>query len=85
MDTIHDLRLKTSLPYDSVESMLSRSCSKLYSMTLDGIEDSKGGQPRKVIRISFEDPADRERFREHFQKARDTSPLGTPKPHIPAS
>lgn len=58
---------------------------------MDGIEDTKTG-PRKVIRISFEDPADRERFRDTFQKARDSTAtsasalrLSTPKPHPPAA
>ena len=89
-NTNHDLKLKTSLPYDNVENMLSNSCSKLYSMTLDGIEDTKSG-PRKVIRISFEDPADRERFRANFQKTREATSsalpptrMGIPKPHTPA-
>jgi hypothetical protein len=63
----HDLRLKTWLPYDRVESLLQTCCTKLYSMTLDGIQETKNG-PCKVLRISFEDPADRERFRNTFEK-----------------
>ena len=39
--------------------MLTTCCIKLYSMTLDGFEETTTGS-RKVIRISFEDPADRE-------------------------
>ena len=79
MGAFHDLRLKTSLPYDRVESMLLTACTKLYSMTLDGFEETKSG-PRKVIRISFEDPADRERFRNTFQKSRDTRTAAVPPP-----
>jgi hypothetical protein len=91
MTAHHDLRLRTSLPYERVENMLTSACSKVYSMTLDGIEETKSG-PRKVIRISFEDPADRERFRITFQKARDSAVpdaaalrLSTPKPQPPAA
>lgn len=52
MNEHHDLRLKTSLPYERVANMLTTCCSKLYSMTLDGFEETKSG-PRKVTRISF--------------------------------
>ncbi len=75
----HDLRLKTSLSYERVENLLSKACEKLYSMTLDGFEETKSG-PRKVIRISFEDPADRERFRVNFQRSRDSSAPSVPHP-----
>ncbi len=76
MTTIHDLRLKTSLSYEHIDDILAGCCLKLYSMTLDDIEESSRGQ-RKVLRISFEDPADRERFRVSYQKSRDeaASPL----------
>ncbi len=66
----HDLKLRTWLPYDRIEHLLEACCSKVYSMTLDNMEDTDHG-PRKVIRISFEDPADRERFRVAFQKSQD--------------
>lgn len=91
MTAHHDLRLRTSLPYERIESMLTTSCTKVYSMSLDGFIETKSG-PRKVIRISFEDPADRERFRVTFQKARDGNGtdaaalrLSTPKPHTPVA
>ncbi len=67
----HDLRLKTRLPYDSVEHLLSTCCIKLYSLSLDGIQETRNG-PCKVLRISFEDPADRERFRVTFEKRSPT-------------
>ncbi len=79
MSEHHDLRLKTSLPYERVETMLTTCCSKLYSMSLDGFEETKSG-PRKVIRISFEDPADRERFRVSFQKSRGLDKSDVPAP-----
>jgi len=79
MNAHHDLRLRTSLPYDRVESMLTTCCTKLYSMTLDGFVETKSG-PRKVIKISFEDAADRERFKTTFQKNRDTLSSDVPMP-----
>lgn len=66
----HDLKLKTSSAYERIEHLLEACCSKLYSMTFEGIEDTDDG-PRKVIRISFEDPGDRERFRSAYQRSRD--------------
>jgi hypothetical protein len=72
MTISHDLKLKTALPYTKVEHLLSTCCSKRYSMTLDDIEETENG-PRKVIRITFEDPADREQFRNTFQQARGES------------
>jgi hypothetical protein len=67
------------LPYERVENMLTTCCIKLYSMTLDGFEETKAG-PRKVIRISFEDPSDRERFRVSFQKTRGLDKADIPMP-----
>ena len=69
----HDIKLKTTLPYERVEHLLEACCTKLYSMTLDDIIETKAG-PRKVIRISFEDAADRDRFRDTFQRSRDQRP-----------
>ncbi len=63
-----DLQLRTWLPYDRIEHLLSACCTKVYSMTLENMEDTDHG-PRKVLRISFEEPADRERFRVTFQKS----------------
>jgi hypothetical protein len=86
MSAHHDLKLTTALSYENVEQILTSCCSKLYSMTLDGIEESKSGI-RKVIRISFEDPADRERFRHSFKKTRSIKPLSNtrrPKAPFPA-
>ena len=34
MTAHHDLRLRTTLPYERVESMLSNSCAKVFSMIL---------------------------------------------------
>lgn len=70
MTTHHDLKLRTWLPYDRIEHLLAACCAKLYSMTLENMEETDHG-PRKVIRISFEDPSDRERFRETFQKSQE--------------
>jgi hypothetical protein len=70
MSTNHDLKLRTWLPYDRIEHLLGACCTKLYSMTLESMEETDHG-PRKVIRISFEDPADRERFRDTFQKSQE--------------
>ncbi len=72
MTALHDLKLKTLLSFERVEDLLGTCCTKLYSLTLDGIEESSSGQ-RKVLRISFEDPNDRERFRQTFQKSREDS------------
>ena len=76
MTSTHDLKLKTALSYERVEHLLAASCTKVYSMTLDDIIETKSG-PRKVLRISFEDAADRERFRDTFQKSRDPLPSGS--------
>ena len=70
MTAIQDLRLKTSLTFEHVDHLLANCCAKLYSLTLDGIEETSNGQ-RKVLRIAFEDPADRERFRETYQRTRN--------------
>lgn len=67
-----DLKLRTWLPYDRIEHLLAACCTKIYSMTLENMEDTDRG-PRKVIRISFEEPADRERFRVTFQKSQDAA------------
>ena len=79
MTAQHDLKLRTWLPYDRIEHLLAACCHKVYSMTLDHMEDTDQG-PRKVIRISFEDPADRERFRVTFQKSQDEM-LPPPRPN----
>ena len=84
MNEHHDLRLKTALSYERVENMLTTCCVKIYSMTLDGFEETRSG-PRKIIRISFEDPADRERFRMTFQRTRDTKSSSVPLPPTLAS
>jgi hypothetical protein len=76
MTAQHDLKLRTWMPYQRIENLLAASCRKLYSMTLDNVEDTDHG-PRKVIRISFEDPADRERFRDTFQKSQMDTPIPT--------
>ena len=78
MTAQHDLKLRTWLPYDRIEHLLAACCHKVYSMTLDNMEDTDHGL-RKVIRISFEDPADRERFRIAFQKSQDEM-LPPPRP-----
>jgi hypothetical protein len=70
MSINHDLKLRTWLPYDRIEHLLAACCTKRYSMTLENMEETDHG-PRKVIRISFEDPADRERFRLTFQKSQE--------------
>lgn len=62
-----DLRLRTLMPYDRVEELRASCCTKLYSLTLDGLQETRNG-PCKVLRISFEDAADRERFRDTFAK-----------------
>lgn len=69
----HDIKLKTALPYERLEHLLEACCTKLYSMTLDDIIETKSG-PRKVIRISFEDATDCDRFRDTFRKSRDQVP-----------
>lgn len=73
MTAHHDLRFKTSLPYERVEYLLTACCTKLYSISLDNVEQTPSG-PQKVIRISFEDANDRERFRSTFQRSRDQVP-----------
>jgi hypothetical protein len=77
MTSSHDLKLRTRLPYERVEHLLTACCTKLYSMTLDGIDMTDRG-PCKVMKISFEDPADRERFRNAFQKAHDQASASPP-------
>jgi hypothetical protein len=74
MTAHHDLKLRTWLSYERIENLLAASCRKIYSMSLDNVEDTDHG-PRKVIRISFEDPADRERFRDTFQKSQMETPI----------
>lgn len=74
MTAHHALKLRTWLSYERIENLLAASCRKLYSMSLDNVEDTDHG-PRKVIRISFEDPTDRERFRETFQKSQMETPI----------
>ena len=71
MTVHHDLKLKTWLPFERVEDLLASCCTKVYSVTLDDILNTQNG-PCKVIRISFEDPADRERFRTTFQNRAQT-------------
>jgi len=74
MTAHHALKLRTWLSYERIENLLAASCRKLYSMSLDSVEDTDHG-PRKVIRISFEDPTDRERFRDTFQKSQMETPI----------
>ena len=56
------LTLKTMMSAETLERLLGTACRGPYAFALDGTEDGADGA-RKVIRITFENENDRERFR----------------------
>jgi hypothetical protein len=57
-----DLTLKTLLSGEMLDRLLVTACRKPYSMISAGTETSQHGE-RNVMRITFANPEERERFR----------------------
>lgn len=56
------VRIKTQMSYEQTEELVQRHCKAAFEINFDGLEDHKG-MARKVMTISFETEADREKFR----------------------
>ena len=67
------LTLRTALSGHTIERLLSGACVKPYSVSLEGIEETPKGQ-RKVIKIAFNVPEDRQRFRFQLRRLADAAP-----------
>ena len=67
------LTLKTALSGQTIDRLLSDACQRDYVISFDGTEETVRG-PRKIIRISFTHPDDRERFRVHLRRLAAVAP-----------
>ncbi len=67
------LTLKTALSGQTIERLLSGACMKAYAVAFEGIEETPRGE-RKILKIFFDLPGDRERFRAHLRRLADFAP-----------
>lgn len=56
------LRLRTSMAYEDLESILARECKDAVQVHFEGLEDGEG-QSRKVLTLVFSTDEDREKLR----------------------
>lgn len=66
------LRFNTEVPLNALEDFLDKECSSKWDLKLEGIAEDLN---KKVVKISFEDAADAEKFKAGYKilKARYNS------------
>ena len=65
MAKVNGFKIRTSLSYDALDSILAQYCRKSYQIILGGL-DTSGKTPRKIMVLAFEDVEDRTRVRHVF-------------------
>jgi hypothetical protein len=73
MDRNCALTLKTMLSPHTLEELLTVSCPHAYSLAEVGKEETERGA-RQVIRLTFNEPQDRQRFRLQLRQLAETAP-----------
>jgi len=67
------LMLKTKLSGQTLERLLTGACAKSFSVAFDGVEHTVQGE-KKIVKISFDIPEDRDRFRMYLRRLADAAP-----------
>ena len=67
------LTFRTKLSARTLEQLLATACQRGFALTFTGIE-GEDSDLRKLVKITFDHPMDRERFRAHMRRLAATSP-----------
>ncbi len=73
MVEVFGLTLKTKLSGETLERLLAIACRTTPRISFEGSEQTESG-PKKIVRIAFENPDDRERFRGQLRKLAASAP-----------
>lgn len=59
------LRIKTSLPMESIEDWLETNCTGPFRVDFEGLSDDRS---RKELLVAFSDEADKAAFKDAYQR-----------------